>query len=321
MAALQRQRLSSLVMRAALLVVALGGVPSTVSQVHAETLREALAAAYRTNPELDAERARLRATDETVSQAHAGFRPTISANARATYDNQSSSPGAGSDGSVYPKQLGVNLSQPIFRGFRTIEQLREAEALVRAGRETLRNTEQSVLSGAVVAYMNVVRDQAIVRLNENNVNVLSRELRATLDRFNVGEVTRTDVAQARSRRSVSVSNLELARANLKGSRAEYHRIIGFSPGRLQDPVVPRNRLPKTLAQAIDMSFKENPLIIAALYREEAQRHTIGRIRGELLPEVRVDASHTKDYDVPGITDERRNTTVVGRLSVPIYTGG
>ena len=113
--------------------------------------------------------------------------------------------------------------------------LREAEATVRAGREALRNVEQNVLVDAVTAYMNVVRDQAIVRLNENNVNVLSRELRATLDRFNVGEVTRTDVAQARSRRSVAISSLELARANLKASRGEYQRIIGHPPGRLREP--------------------------------------------------------------------------------------
>lgn len=305
----------------AVLIISLSAMFFWSPSATAETLREALAAAYRTNPELDAERARLRATDEKVSQAHAAFRPQINADGSVTFDHQRTSPPSGNDGSVYPKSMAVSLSQPIFRGFRTIGQLREAEALVRAGREGLRNVEQGVLLEGVTVYMNVVRDQSIVKLNENNVNVLSRELRATQDRFNVGEVTRTDVAQARSRRSVSVSSLELARANLKTSRGEYQRVIGFPPGRLTDPVVPRERIPKSLEQAVEIAFKENPTIIGALYREEASRHVITQIRGQLLPEVSVEATHRKQFDVPGATDDRTGTTVVGRLSVPIYTGG
>lgn len=314
----RRLSLISMMMAASAGLCVVGALPIPVQ---AETLKEALTAAYRTNPELDAERARLRATDENVSQANAGFRPQISADATTTYDDQKTSPPSGGDGPAYPKQMQVQLSQPIFRGFRTIEQVREAEAQVRAGRESLRSVEQDVLTDAVIAFTNVVRDQALVRLNENNVNVLSRELKATLDRFNVGEVTRTDVAQARSRRSGAVSSLELARANLKTSRGEYQRVIGYGPGTLQEPKVPRERLPKSLEEAVEISFRENPLIIAALYREQSARHTINRIRGELLPEISLDATHRKDYDLAGDADTRTRTTVVGRLSVPLYTGG
>ena len=302
---------------ASLCVVAIG-YPSSAS---GESLRQALAAAYRTNPELDAERARLRATDEQVSQARAGFRPSVTGSGAATYDNQRSKPPSTGDGRVYPKSLSIDVRQPIFRGFRTIGQLREAESNVRAGRAILRNVEQNVLLAAVTAYVNVVRDQAVVRLNENNLKVLSRELRATLDRFNVGEVTKTDVAQARSRRSLAVSQLEAARSTLKASRAEYQRVIGFAPGRLRQPKVPYSRLPKTRQSAIKIAYKENPIIVAALYREAAARHVITQIKGELLPELSLEASGSKGFDVPGITKETRNLSVVGRLSVPLYTGG
>ena len=131
-----------------------------------------------------------------------------------------SEPRAANNGETHSRAYGLSLAQPIFRGFRTLNAVRIAEANVRAGRETLRNAEQTVLLGAVTAYMDVVRDQAVVRLNENNVNVLSNQLKATQDQFSVGEVTRTDVAQAEARRAGSQANLEVARANLKASRAD-----------------------------------------------------------------------------------------------------
>src|SRR5690606_15065859 len=134
-----------------------------------------------------------------------------------------------------PSGYSVNMVQPIFSGFRTINAVNEQEANVRAARETLRAVEQSILLQAVTAFMDVVRDQAIVRLRENNVNVLTRELKATEDRFSVGEVTRTDVAQAQARRAGAVSDLDLARANLKTSRATYERVVGHAPGNLVEP--------------------------------------------------------------------------------------
>jgi outer membrane protein len=287
----------------------------------AETLRQALANAYKNNPRLDAERARLRATDEEVPRALSGYRPTVNGTADVAYQKTETKPGSGNDGETHPHGYALNASQPIFRGFRTLNQVREAEATVRAGRETLRNTEQSVLLEAVTAYADVVRDQAVVRLRENNVTVLSRELRATEDRFKVGEVTRTDVAQATARRAGAVSALDLARANLKSSRATYERVVGTPPSNLQEPAPPDRLLPKSANDAVSIASRENPSIVAALYREQASRHTVDRIWGELLPEVRVDATYQKRYDTSRAVDEAETTSVVGRLSVPIYQGG
>ena len=136
------------------------------------------------------------------------------------------------DGSTKPRGYGVELVQPIFRGFRTYNAVNEAEANVRAQREVLRDVERIVLLQAVTAYMDVVRDQELVRLNENNVNVLSRELKASQDRFAVGEVTRTDVAQAEARRADAVSRLDAARANLRTSRGAFQQVVGHPPSNL-----------------------------------------------------------------------------------------
>jgi outer membrane protein len=216
----------------------------------------------------------------------------------------------------------LSVTQPVFSGFRTINQVREAEATVRAGRETLRSVEQAVLLEAATVYMDVVRDNAILKLRENNVTVLARELKATQDRFAVGEVTRTDVAQAEARRAGAVSALDLARANLRTSLANYERTIGHPAGPVNDPGAPSLKVMPTSSQnAVGISMKESPTVVAALYREEAARYTVERIWGELLPEVRVDASYSRRYDVSATTDENEATTVTGRVNVPIYAGG
>jgi outer membrane protein len=309
----------------------LGGLATSVSlclsstllsaPADAETLPQALTATYKTNPRLDAERARLRATDEEVPRAKSGYRPNIFGSADVSYEHRESKPLSASDGEGHPKGYNLNLTQPVFRGFRTLNGVREAEAVVRAGRETLRITEQLVLLDAVSAYMDVVRDQAIVRLQENNVEVLSRELRATQDRFAVGEVTRTDVAQAQARRAGAVSALDLARANLKTSRATYERVVGHPPTQLTEPGVPERFLPKSLEESLAISGREDPNIVAALYREQAARHTVDRIWGELLPEVNVEANYSRRFDPSPTTDDTETTQVTGRLIVPIYQGG
>ena len=211
-------------MQCAVALVAMSAVafsfPGTAS---AETLKQALSGAYKYNPKLDAERARQRATDEEVARALSAYRPTIQGSADIGIQQQNTKPGSGAEGETHPRGYNINAIQPIFRGFRTINNVNVQESVVRAGRETLRAQEQTVLQEAVTAYMDTVRDQSLVRLRENNVNVLSRELKATQDRFAVGEVTRTDVAQAESRRATSVAALDLARANLKTSRATFER--------------------------------------------------------------------------------------------------
>lgn len=304
---------------ALLLSSCLSGLASLPAQ--AETLREALAAAYRYNPRLDAERARLRAIDEEIARANSGYRPNVSGSADIAYERRNTGPPSAADGENHPKGYQVTATQNLFNGFRTLNGVREAEATVRAGRETLRTVEQEVLLQAVTAYMDVVRDQAIVRLRENNVNVLTRELKATQDRFSVGEVTRTDVAQAQARRAGAVSQLDLARANLKTSRATYERVVGTPPSNLRDQRPHNKLIPRSREEAIAASMRESPSVVAALFREQAARHNVDKTWGELLPEVRVDATYQQRFDPSRTTDETEQGSVVGRVTVPLYAQG
>ena len=308
----------------AALVAGLGaGMLCSASGVRAETLNQALASAYQYNPRLDAERARLRATDEEVTRARSGFRPVITGSADINYQHSRtrSVTGVTEHNDFSPKGYGVDLVQPIFSGFRVINAVNESEANVRAARETLRGVEQAVLLEAVTAFMDVVRDQAIVRLRENNVNVLTRELRATEDRFGVGEVTRTDVAQAQARRAGAVSALDLAKANLQTSRAIYERVIGHAPHNLVEPNGYQHALPNSLPEAVEIGTHENPIVVGALYLEQAARFGVDRIRGELLPTVQVEAFYSDRFDTSPTTRESESAGVTGRLVVPIYEGG
>lgn len=299
--------------------VVIGGLCG--SRAQAESLNQALADTYRYNPRIDAERARLRATDEGVSQAISGYRPVIRGSADINFQNTNVRPDTPTEGRVTPKGYSIDLNQNLFNGFQTTNRVNEAEASVRAGRETLRDIERTVLFEAVSAYMNVVRDRAIVRLRQNNVRVLSRELQATKDRFSVGEVTKTDVAQSNARRAGAVSALQLARANLKSSRASYQRVVGSAPSGLSAPPVPSRLLPRSLGAAISVGLNESPTFIAALYGEQGARHTVDRIRGELLPTLDFEASYQNRADPSRGVELTETTLVTGRLNIPIYQGG
>jgi outer membrane protein len=174
---------------------------------------------------------------------------------------------------------------------------------------------------AATAYVDVVRDQAIVKLREGNFEVLSRELKATRDRFSVGEVTRTDVAQAEARRAAALSALDRARSDLKSSRAAFERVIGYPPSTLREQRPPNKLLPKSLPEAVDVTLKESPIIVSALYTEQAARHSVDQVWGELLPSIRVDASYQQRYDQSPAVDESESTTITGRLEVPLYEAG
>ena len=173
----------------------------------------------------------------------------------------------------------------------------------------------------VTSYLDVVRDQAIVKLREGNVEVLARELKATRDRFSVGEVTRTDVAQAEARRAAAVSALDLARANLRRSRAAFERTVGYPPAVLTDQKVPTRLLPKSLNEAVDITLRESPAVVGALYTEQGARHNVDAVWGELLPTVQLDASYAHRYDPTRSVDETETSTVTGRVNVPLYEAG
>ena len=324
----------------AFLVVTVFGRPAS-----AETIEQALADAYLINPVLNAERARLRATDEQVALAKSGLRPFISGSADTAFqhtDNDVSIPKqtqaeAGIDrvpvafpkGTSNPRGWSVQLTQPLFEGFQNLNAIRQAKSQVQAAREALRTVEQTVLLDAATAYVNVVRDTAVVRLRENDVTVLTEQLKATKDRFDVGEVTRTDVAQAEARRAESLATLAAAQANLKTSRAAYEQIIGHPPGNLVTPPSIRHLLPSDINEAMTLGDGENPIILAAVYTEEASLYAVQQIMGELLPVVTLEAQYQErggflnTPDVPGDAEleEEDTTTVLGRLNVPLYQGG
>ncbi|MEO1206467.1 MAG: TolC family outer membrane protein [Pseudomonadota bacterium] len=306
-------------------IIALGAMTHT-APVSADTLSSALARAYKYNPRIDAERARLRATDESATQARAGYRPRITGDADISGAEDrsrltSTNPFIPGVRESTPRGYSIGFTQNIFDGFQTTNAVEEAEANIRAGRELLRDIERAVLLEAATAYMDVVRDQAIVKLQENNVRVLSRELRATNDRFSVGEVTRTDVSQARARRAASVSALDLARSNLKTSRADYVRVVGSAPSGLREPRLPSRILPRSLPSAVSAALNESPTIIGSLFLEQASRHTVDRIRGQLLPQVSLEGSYSNRFDTSSTVAETESTSITGRVTVPFYQGG
>jgi outer membrane protein len=313
----------------------------------AETLQEALVNAYLINPALNAERARLRATDEGVALAKSGLRPTITAGGDTAFenvDNDVSAPrgvtGAGAaaavigaggfpTGTSHPRGWDVTVTQPVFTGLQNINAIHETKATVQAGREDLRTIEQTTLLDAATAYMNVVRDQAVVRLRENNVTVLTEQLKQTRDRFNVGEVTRTDVAQAEARLSGAIADLNVAQSNLKTSRAIYEQVIGHPPSNLVTPSSIAHLLPRTLEEAMTQGDGENPVILSAVYKEESSLYTVNRIIGELLPTAKLQATYgqrfgflnTPDFAGDRSLNEEDTVTVMGRVNVPLYQGG
>jgi outer membrane protein len=225
------------------------------------------------------------------------------------------------DGPTNPRGYAINLNQPLFQGFQNLNAIRQAKATVQAAREVLRTVEQTVLLDAVTAYVNVVRDRAIVRLRENDVTVLSEQLKATKDRFEVGEVTRTDVAQAEARRAEALATLAAAQANLKTSRAAYEQIIGHPPDNLVTPPSIRYLLPPTLNEAMTLGDGENPIILATIYNEESSLYAVQQIMGEMLPEVTLEAQYQKRFDLGSTIEEQEETRVTGRVNVPFYQGG
>lgn len=288
---------------------------------HAESLSQALHSAYQSNPELDAERARLRATDEEVPRAKSGYRPTIQGNVSYGQTHLKSSPGTVSDGRSDPGSWSVSVNQPLFTGFRTTNAISEAEALVRAGRQDLRRVEATVLLDAVTAYMDVVRDKAILRLREANVSVLSRELEAAQARRAVREVTLTDVAQAQARRARAVSAADLAKANLRVSRAAYRRVVGHASTRVREPSLQVEGVPDTLQQALAIAREESPNVISALYREQASKFAVNRTWSELMPRVDLEASYEHETSATSLIDDQESASITGRLTIPFYQGG
>ncbi|WP_240325577.1 TolC family outer membrane protein [Sphingomonas mesophila] len=294
------------------------------STASADTLREALNATYRSNPTLMAQRESLRSSDAQVAIARAAARPTVAATVGITRDLTRS--GRFDNGtSKGPFVLGgVDLSYPIFQGGTVRNNIAAATTRVAAGRATLRAVEGDLFTEAVAAYMDVIRDRSIVELNQNQVRVLTTNLEATRDRFQIGDLTRTDVAQSEARQSLARSNLATARSRLTSSEENYRRIIGQDPGPLAPPP-PLPPLPASADEAVRIALANNPDLIAITRQAEAAGYDVRTARGSRLPTVSGTLSGDYANTLAGETfgqDRAGTATSIGVQSrIPLYQGG
>jgi outer membrane protein len=312
------------------MVMATVVIPSVTAR--ADTLSGALANAYQNNPQLNSQRAVVRQTDEQVPQALSGYRPTISATATAgpeitntlarssgllgtTYSNSS----VGSS----PSNVGVTINQTLYNGGQTGNRVRQAESNTSAAREALRVAEQTILLTAATAYMDLLRDGALLDLQRRNVEVLQEQLRQTRDRLNVGEVTITDVAQTQAQLAAGRATVLSAEAQYARSRANYRQAIGVEAGDLK-PGSPVDRLtPKRLGEAIEIARARHPSVGAAQFGIDAAVLQVKINEGSLYPQARVQAGANKGWDVnvsQGVL-QQFNAFVQGQITIPLYQGG
>ncbi len=291
--------------------------------VAAQTIEDALAKAYLNNPTLLSTRAGLRSTDEGVPQALANWRPTVEVTSSVGAEVVESNTSTGTDRnqSRRPKDIGISVTQPLFRGGRTLAETSGAENDIRAARARLLETEQSILLQAATAYLNVYRDQAVLRLNQNNEEVLQRQLEATRDRFEVGEITRTDVHQAEARLARSKADRIQSQGDLETSRANFLNVVGEpAPETLTLPDRAAD-LPATAEETVRIAVVNNPGVIAAEFDRRAEMDNVDEVWGELLPELDVTASSTREWQTTTENSLRTTHEVTLNLTIPIYQQG
>ncbi len=286
----------------------------------AETIAQALASAYSWNPEINSARAQTRADDENVPLARSGYRPVISLFSTATGRHTDTPLGLSADRTTLDSTVGLSVSQNLFSGFRVRNAVRQSEAGVLASRQLLRNTVQNVLFDAAQAYMDVLRDIAILDIRGRNVLFLDEQVRAANERFDVGENTRTDVAQARARLASSRAAVSLAEANLAISRATYRRVVGHEPRGLADAFPYGGLIPASLGEAVAAGQNGHPVILASINQADAQTFAVKQIEGELLPTVSIEGNvqHNESFDT---STDPNVASIVGRVTIPLYQGG
>ena len=289
-----------------------GAAAAYSAPASAETLADAIALAYDTNPNLQAQRSTQRALDESYVQARTGFRPQLSLSGQALFD-EFRTPGAArqqgvdTNGDGIPDlflpargsgiqtsnsgQVGINFSQPIWTGGRTAAAVSASEADILSGRETLRRVESQVMLAVIQAYVDVRRDQEGVRIRQENVTVLQKQLEESKARQEVGEITRTDVAQSESRLAAARALLSSAVAQLAISRANYAAVVGQNPGDLQPEPSLAYLLPGNPDDAFSVAEKFNPLLRAQEFAEQASRARVAAARAERMPSVSIRASY------------------------------
>lgn len=309
-----------------LLLACMGPVPAL-----ADTIEAALVRAYQNNPQLNAQRAQVRFTDENVPQALSGYRPKVGITASAGYqytDTNATSGGTATNivrteihGANPPRSVGANITQTLYNGQQTANKTRAAESQVSGAREALRVLEQTVLLSAATIYMDYLRDSAIVEVQKSNVRVLEQTLKQTRDRFNVGEVTRTDVAQSEAQLAAGKTQLLTAESTLVTTKSNFRRIIGNEPEALA-PGSPVDRyLPATLPSAVDLGLIENPNVTAAMYGIDVSYLQVKVNEGALLPTVTLTAAVSQSYESTMTLYRSFGASATANLTVPIYQGG
>ena len=300
-----------------LLAALTGPVPAL-----ADTLEAALARAYQNNPQLNAQRAQVRVTDENVPQALSGYRPSVNLSASAGYQYQEATEaGQTFHGTQVPRSVGVTATQTLYNGNRTGNQVRAAESQVSGAREALRSLDQSVLLQAATIYMDYLQNSAIVEVQKSNVRVLEQTLKQTRDRFDVGEVTRTDVAQSEASLAAGKTQELASESTLTATRANFRRIIGTEPRNLA-PGSPVDRLfPRTLGSAVELSLTENPNVTAAMYGIDVSYLQVKVAEGALLPTVGVQAQVQQQYQPSLSFDKLFTASAIAQVTVPLYQGG
>jgi outer membrane protein len=299
----------------------------------ADTIEGALIGAYQNNPQLNSQRAVVRQQDELIPQALSGYRPSISATANFGQEytsNIAKGFSAATDGPTYartsngysPSGVALNASHQVFNGFQTANKVRQAESSTSAARETLRSAEQTVLLNAATAFMDLLRDGALLELQRRNVEVLQEQLRQTRDRFIVGEVTRTDVAQAESRLASGRATVLAAEAQYAKSKATYRQTIGVEPNNLQ-PASPVDRLtPPRLIEAIEIARSRHPTVGVAMFGIDAAVLGVKISEGSLYPQVRLVGSVSQNWETNLSTAlQTFNAFVQAQVTVPIYNVG
>jgi outer membrane protein len=320
----------------ALASAAAAALLAAAGTARAETLLDAIELAYSTNPTLQAQRAAQRALDEEYVQAQAALRPTINASVSDTYTKLSENNDTFLPGpfKLQTETAGVNLTQPIYTGGAATAAIRAAERDVLQGRETLRATEAQIMGMVIQAYMDVMRDAESVRIEQENLAVLQRQLQETSAEFDVGEVTRTDVAQAEARLAAAQASLSAAQAQLQVSRANYAQVVGQTPGDLAAPPS-LTGVPATFDAALDIAEKENPSLLGAQYGELAARSRVAEARAAYRPTLSAQVSYqvqrqplgtqfvnTGSGLEPFTENPYQHTFTAGAtLSVPLFTGG
>lgn len=285
-----------------------------------DTFEQILALTYQNNPALQAERAKLRAVDERVPQALSGWRPNVQANADIGKTNGNTQQVGNNNTNT--SNTSINVTQPIFKGFRTTAAVESAEAVVKAQRANLLDAEQTILLNTAKAYLDVVQAQSTLAINTDNENVLQQQFNATLERFDIGELKMTDVSQAQSRLiAAKVSRLQ-AEGDLSNQKIIFAKLVGKLPGTLQQPDL-KLSLPQTQQEAMRLSLEKNPKIISANYNAEAAHSNIKASKGNLLPEVNLiaSASHSNQDGNFYQQDNENTTALLARVTMPLYKTG